>query len=129
MRFFNYIRTWQKLSTKRLTKKNLKQLTENLDVEIGQSFTTDELEKLAKETKFVQREGKITGSIFLELIVFNSENLKQQSLNDISGTLKDEYNIEITKQSLHQRFNENAVSFLATALEKLLSDQLNNYVI
>ena len=50
-------------------------------------------------------------------------------MNDISGTLKDEYKIEITKQSLHQRFNENAVSFLATALEKLLSDQLNNYVI
>ena len=50
-------------------------------------------------------------------------------MNDISGTLKDEYKIEITKQSLHQRFNEHAVSFLATALEKLLSDQLNNYVI
>lgn len=43
--------------------------------------------------------------------------------------MKDEYNIEITKQSLHQRFNENAVSFLEKALEKLLSEQLNNYVI
>ncbi len=65
----------------------------------------------------------------MELIVFNNENLKQQSLNDISDTLKDEYKIEITKQSLHQRFNENAVSFLATALEKLISEQLTNYVI
>jgi len=41
----------------------------------------------------------------------------------MSVTLKDEYGIEIRKQSLHERFNHNALAFLKEALEKLLHQQ------
>ena len=58
--------------------------------------------------------------MFLDLTVFNSENLKNQSLNDLSIVLQEEHNVEITKQSLHERFNESAVLFLKEALEVLL---------
>ncbi len=37
--------------------------------------------------------------------------------------LDDHFNVKITKQSLHERFNENAVQFLSKAFEKLLQKQ------
>jgi len=101
-----------------------------LDVEITHYFTSEELNEFAKKTKFVQREfgGKIDGEIFFNLIVFHNENLKEQSLEGLSDILKDD-GIDISKQALHKRFNEYAVSFLATALEKLLQNQLHSSAI
>lgn len=104
-------------------------MIENIEAEIKPFFTSEELNELAKETNFVQREGKIDGEIFLELIVFHNENLKEQSLEDITGIIKQDYKIRISKQALHNRFNENAVNFLKTALENLLQQQLHNSAI
>lgn len=86
---------------------------------------------MAEETKFVQRHGvKLNGEIFFDLIVFHSDNLKKQSLNDLTIILKKNYNIEhYEKQSLQDRFNQYAVKFLSSALEKLLQTQINTTVI
>ncbi|HIJ41836.1 MAG TPA: hypothetical protein HPP90_12280, partial [Deltaproteobacteria bacterium] len=100
------------------------ELANNLDDSINAFFTEEELDQLALDTGFVRRKGKINGSLFLALVVFNSENLKEQSLNDLSIILKDRNGIDITKQSLHDRFNENALLFLKDALEKLMGKQL-----
>lgn len=116
----------------KLNKKQLKELTENLNVEIAPFFTNEELNELARQAKFVQREyggSKIDGEIFFDLIVFHNENLKEQSLCDLSAILKDEQKIKISKEGLRKRFNEYAVSFLSTALEKLLQKQLQSSVI
>lgn len=56
--------------------------------------------------------------------MFNSESLKSQSLNDLTIILNNEHGIDMTKQSLHERFNGSAVSFLKNALELLLQDRL-----
>lgn len=61
--------------------------------------------------------------------MFNTEHLKQQSLNDLSNNLEYNYHIEITKQSLHERFNTYALHFLQRALEKLLQKQVNSSMI
>ena len=92
-------------STKRLPKKRLQQLIENLEIEISSLFTAEEIEQLAKQSKFVQRENavKVDGRIFLDLIVFNSDKLKEQSLNDLTVALRCKYGIEISKQSLNER--------------------------
>ena len=111
--------------TKRLTKYEQQQLTDNLAVAIQQFFTDDVLEQLARATKFVQRDSKITGQNFFDIIVFNQEQLKQQSLNDLAIDLSERYGITITKQSLHDRFNEQALAFLQQALERLLNQQLD----
>ena len=114
-------------STKRLSKKRLQQLIENLETEISSFFTAEEIEQLAKQSKFVQRENavKVDGRIFLDLIVFNSDKLKEQSLNDLAVALNCKYGIDITKQSLNERFNQYALLFLKKALEKLLNNQLS----
>ncbi len=57
-------------------------------------------------------------------MVFNSENLKDQSLNDLSIELNNRYDVEISKQGLHERFNSYALVFLKQALEQLLEKQL-----
>ena len=98
---------------------------------MSEFFTSDEINELAKTNKFVQREhpGRMDGEIFLNLIVFNNENLKEQSLEDLTGILKTEYKLIISKQALGERFNKYAVIFLATALEKLLNQQLQSHTI
>lgn len=111
--------------TKRLTKQEQKRLTNNLAVAIEQFFAADVLEQLARDTKFVQRDSKINGQNFFDIIVFNNEQLKQQSLNDLAIDLTERYGITITKQSLHDRFNERALAFLQQALERLLNQQLD----
>lgn len=66
--------------------------------------------------------------MFLDLIVFNSDNLKTQSLNDLSIEIETKYGFPISKQSLDKRFNKYALSFLKLALEKTLQQQFNNKV-
>lgn len=97
----------------------------NIEIEINQFFTPDELEQLANETNFIQRQGKITGTNFFDVIIFNNESLKDQSLNDLSIDLSEKYDVSITKQSLYDRFNNNAIYFIKRALEKLLNRQLD----
>ena len=115
------------LSTKRLSKKRHQQLIETLEIEISSFFTAKEIEQLAKQSKFVQRENavKVDGRIFLDLIVFNSDKLKEQSLNDLAVALSCKYGIAITKQSLNERFNKYALVFLKKALEQLLNNQVS----
>jgi hypothetical protein len=105
------------------------ELTENLDAAVQAFFSAEELDRLARETGFTKRpDGKISGSVFFDLIVFNSDKLKEQSLNDLSLEAKKRHEIEITKQSLHDRFNEYAPLFLKAALEKLLQKQVLKHV-
>ena len=83
------------------------------------------MDQLAVDTGFVQRKSKLNGSLFLDLLVFNSESLKSQSLNDLTVVLSNEHNVDITKQSLHDRFNTSAVTFLKSALQLLLRERLD----
>jgi len=102
----------------------LNKRTRQLDDSIKPFFSTDKLDQLALETGFVQRKSKLSGSLFLSLLVFNSERLKYQSLNDLTVILKEEHDVDITKQSLHERFDESAVTFLKQTLEVLLRNQI-----
>jgi hypothetical protein len=96
-----------------------------LNAEIAPYFSTEEINQLAAETGFVQRcSGKLDGATFLDLIVFHQDELKAQSLNNLCLTAFKQYGIEIKKQSLHERFNKNAVLFLAKVLEKSLEKHL-----
>ena len=79
---------------------------------------------MARETGFVKRESKLGGALFLELVVFNSETLKDQSLTDLSILMAENHGIAIAKQSLHERFNDHAIAFLKKALEQILQQQL-----
>lgn len=96
-----------------------------MNASIQPYFNAEEINQLAKESGFLQRcSGKIDGTIFLNLIIANRESLKYQSLDRMCISLSQHFNIEMKKQSLHERFNNTAVAFLKNALEKLLAKQV-----
>ncbi len=97
-----------------------------MQVSIDPFFTLGELNQLARESKFVQRDSKLKGHMFLDLIVFNSENLKKQSLNDLSIAVTDKFGFKIERQSLQDRFNMYALAFLKKTLETMVKKQVSD---
>ena len=61
----------------------------------------------------------------MSLIVFNTNSLLEESLNDLTIDLQKNHGIVISKQALHERFNKKSVLFITSALEKLLNKQLH----
>lgn len=99
-------------------------MLQNLEQEVQQFFTAAELDQLARSTKFSQRSGKITGSMFFDLLVFSTTQLRDQSLDDLGDDLDEKYDLAVSKQALHKRFNAFAVAFLKQVLSQLLTRQV-----
>ena len=99
-----------------------------MEVNLQSVFSEDELDLLAQKTKFIQRAttSKITGSNFLDIVIMNSDKLVGQSLNDLCIDLKQKHHVNISKQSLNDRFNLYAVKFLKSILESLLKTQITD---
>lgn len=109
-----------------LNSNEINELIASMTDVISPHFTDSEIDILAQEAGFIKRKkGVITGANFLDLIVFHSESLKQQSLNDISLDFYERTGQNITKQSLHDRFNVHAVQLLRNAIEHMLSKRLS----
>ncbi len=110
---------------RRLKEKEIQQLEASLESQFKKHFSFEEIEQIARNSKFVQRSSSLSGYTFLCLIVFNSDSLAYESLNDLSTKLELDHGVQITKQGLDGRFNEYAVQFLKSALEDLLAKQLS----
>ena len=80
---------------------NFRLLHEDIEKEIPNLFSAEELKKLARKSTFVCREGNIDSSTFIRFICLNKENHRKESLNNLPITVRHEYDIKITKQSLH----------------------------
>ncbi len=104
----------------------LKVDTQELSVEITKLLSEESINKLAKETGFTIKEsGKLTGFMFLDMLLFTHFNHKKLSLNDMSVQLKFRFGIKIRKQSIDERFTEKAVLFFKTVLGKALNISIN----
>ena len=97
-------------------------LTANLE----DSLSGELIERLALETGFVKRKSKLNGNRFLELLMFNCQEDKLQSLDCLTDDLEVEHGESISKQGLDARFNPQAVLFLKNILSNMLSKQLGN---
>ena len=87
-------------------------------------FSADQLNELARETKFVQRSSaKLTGEMFLKLQLFGSLD-STPSLREQLSFLNTHYDIAMSKQSLDERYNTYAVSFIKACFNKILSQSL-----
>jgi len=70
-----------------------------------------DLNRLALETKFIQRYRKLSAIKFLELLFSQPANIARNSLTCLCSTLEDS-GLTISKQALDKKFNENTVTFL-----------------
>ncbi|MGL5050928.1 MAG: hypothetical protein ACRC6A_01670 [Fusobacteriaceae bacterium] len=66
-----------------------------------------------------KRERKFTPEILLKMAVFQSNNLGNDLLNEISQTLYEDHNIKISKEGLNKRFDSKYVDFLKTIAKKI----------
>ncbi|MDP4189340.1 MAG: IS4 family transposase [Bacteroidota bacterium] len=97
-------------------------LAKDIDAHISSFFSKEELDRLARITGFNKRceKGKLTGSMFLDLMVFNADKLSDQTLESNCCYIEKKYGVIIKRQSISERFNESSVFFLRTIFEMLL---------
>ena len=78
-------------------------------------------EKLAVNSKFKQRDSKLTPEAFLITFVIGQLINPESTLEDICSLLLKHYQISITKQGLEQRFNEPCAEFVKLIFNNLLN--------
>lgn len=90
--------------------------------EISNLFDNEKIEEIAKETLFVQRNSKLTATIFLSIFTLGMNMYEKPSLNQLLGLLKLTIpDLEITKDGFQKRINQYAVKFF----EFMLSQAIN----
>lgn len=91
--------------------------------ELSSYFSEPEIEKLARSSKFIQRStSRLSGKSFLEMNVFDSTDGKERSLNDSCDWLEEHYGIDITKQSLDERYNTDSVRFMRGCFARFMNE-------
>lgn len=76
-------------------------------------FEEAELERLARGSRFIERStSRLSGWMFLELHLLLESNGRDFSLSDMCQELSDRHGVELTKQSLDERFNTFAAGFM-----------------
>lgn len=95
---------------------------------ISKTYSSDHLNQLARETGFKQRSSKLTPEIFIDTILFNEIDNGCVSLNDHSTAIKLRHDVTISKQGLHDRFNEEATCFVKQLLEDQLLTQITGAI-
>lgn len=76
------------------------------------SFFIDIADKTAKTTKFVRRKSKLSGSLFLQILVLGFLRNPKSSLNDLSEFSEDHSALDITPQGIDGRINKYSLSFV-----------------
>lgn len=84
-------------------------------------FDKDSIESIARQTGFVQRKSRMNGRTFLDVLMFNSQQGCQSSLNELAEDFETQYDRSISKQGLNERFNAHGVGFLQQILSQLLT--------
>ena len=82
-----------------------------------QTFFETTAKEVARSTKFVQRESKLSGPLFLQSLVFGFTEDPDATLNILTQVCN-EQDVEISEPGLHQRINEKAVKFLKEMFQR-----------
>jgi hypothetical protein len=90
---------------------------------ISSFFDKNYIEQIARDTGFVQRDSRLQGIDFFLICVFIHQKDPFISLNGLCGELIQQ-DIIISKQSLQERFNDQAVAFMKRIVSDALSKKL-----
>ncbi len=99
---------------------------DNLAATLAKFFDEKTLSDLARSTKFIQRKSKLCALKFLTTLMFVNQQGKELSLLDLCGDLHAQHGLHLRKQSMQERFNEYAVTFVKSVLRMLLENQLRS---
>jgi hypothetical protein len=96
----------------------------DLTVTINKYLSDAAIETIARETNFTKRNRKLPASCFVNALMFSEYNQCNVSLPDLTADISQVYGIDISKEAVHKKFTKQAVCFLKTLLNKLLTQQL-----
>src|SRR3954449_2517716 len=90
-------------------------------------FKRGQVEQLAKQSGFIVRSSsRLSGAAFLEMMVQHIAPDKEWSLNDQCDYLREYHGIELTKQSLDERYHCFSVAFLKSCYQAVLNESFNS---
>lgn len=93
----------------------------NQDAQAFETYFHDsQVEQIARDTKFVQRESKLTGLVFIKALTFGFTKYPRATLNQLCQFCLD-LGVELSTQGLDQRINPKAVLFVQKMLERSLA--------
>jgi hypothetical protein len=81
---------------------------------------------MAVECGFYQRASKLSPDVFFDLLLYCASRTEHISLSFMASFLAANYGIQITKQSLNERFNDKCVSFIQAILVEVLQEKWQN---
>lgn len=84
----------------------------------------DRIEEIARKTGFITRQRKLSGYSFLLLLILEIRTSKLASLNNLTIDLEKD-GILMSKQALHQRFDDSSVEFVKSLSFDLLKSKLD----
>lgn len=88
-------------------------------------FSDYNLQKIAAKTKFYKRKGVLSPAEFFDILLYCASIDKHCSLERMSSMAKDYYSINITKQSIDDKFNNESINFVKHILKELLESELS----
>jgi hypothetical protein len=88
-----------------------------------QLFSLEFLDKVARETGFIARKGKIDAATFLSFNSFLGEDICENTLSGLISKLSSNYKILLSPQALNERFNDNAVEYMREVFNRLMAQQ------
>jgi hypothetical protein len=92
-------------------------------------FKRGQIEQLARESGFIVRSSsRLSGAAFLDMMVQYIAPQGEWSLNDQCDYLLEHHGIELTKQSLDERYHTFAVAFMRSCYQALLATAFSDTV-
>lgn len=85
-----------------------------------QALVCEDAERLGRETGFIQRQVKLTGSTFVRVLAFGTLDSPQISYTDMSQDAA-LMGVPMSAQGMAQRFTERAAGFLSCVLERAVT--------
>lgn len=113
-------------TTKNFTELPEYQLVKLIQSEYSELLSEEFIDGLARENGFVQRRGKVSASSFVKTLIFSEEDHSALSLLDLKCDILNHENCNVSREAIHKRFNEHAVSFLKALVSKMISIQLDH---
>ena len=102
----------------------LKQHKKDIAFLIDNSLSEQTINRVARETSFMKRKGKVPACCFVNSLLFNENDQANISLPDLACDLNQVYGIDVSKEAMHKKFTPEAVNFLTGLLGELLGSQL-----
>ena len=99
--------------------KRSRSITKNLQM----LFDSKIISKMALKHQFVKRKSKLTGEIFLNLCMFQGEDLCSSALTKLCSRLAAKEDISISPQALDNRFNKRAAEFMKNVFNEMMKMQ------